>query len=213
MTFTGSRRSLWTSTPRILRLIQKNLLSEEENLEDTQVSASAYTSHDSDSERTLTNDIQEIHFPLLEHWKSHSILRIKMTPCRRHCDEVERRAEKFDDSQWIQWYPWVGGILGGGGGGKLYESFSSRRKSRKSIILFFLRFWKILWKLIMESLCVNTPSIRYEWYYWKTDRSIKSMDVCSFITIRLELKVISWSHKIELLLTKCPRPLARWENN
>ena len=35
------------------RLIQNILLSDEENLEDTEVSTSAHTSHDSDSERTI----------------------------------------------------------------------------------------------------------------------------------------------------------------
>ena len=98
---TKPRWFLWTSTPRILRLILNTLLSEGEHLEDIEVSAPAFLSSDSESEHpTKVTSKKHCIFAHFQNDRNYEVyLRTKMTrnPYSRRTDEEKPRAEKFGD--------------------------------------------------------------------------------------------------------------------
>ena len=76
----------------------------------------------------------------------------------------------------------------------------------------FFGNWRILWRLFLESLHVNAPSIRDTWYCWQDGTQNKRRDICCTVTIRLGWKMAGLFCGLPLLSAKCWRPPGRWEN-
>ena len=69
--------------------------------------------------------------------------------------------------------------------------------------------WQLLWRLVLDSLYVNTPSSRDEWYCWESGTQNKRRDVRSIVAIRLG-NMVGWFCWMLLPSSKCPWPLGRW---
>ena len=94
-----------------------------------------------------------------------------------------------------------------GDGQAFKKVFRAIREAESHLHWQFIGIWKILWRLVTDSLYVNTTQIRNEWDCWESAWSKGTS-----VEIRLGRKVVVWFCGMLLLSSKCPRPLGRWEN-
>ena len=95
---------------------------------------------------------------------------------------------------------------------RLSESFYSRQTSQKSFTL--TTHWNLAKhvKILTESSNLYTPSIRDEWYCWKSSTQNKRRYCSSIATIRIGWKMVVWFCGMLLNATViCPKTL--WDEN
>ena len=93
---------------------------------------------------------------------------------------------------------------------RVYESFSSRHKSRKLFIRQFKGMWKIIWVSSMESPNFNTSSIRDKWHRWES-RSTSNRRYCSsIVTIRIGWKMV-WFYGMRNAIAICEMSKTSWQ--
>ena len=71
-----------------------------------------------------------------------------------------------------------------GDGNELAKVLGAEEETKSHWHWQFHRIWQSLWRSLLESLHVNTPSIRDEWHSWRSGTQNKGSDVSCIVAIR-----------------------------
>ena len=94
---------------------------------------------------------------------------------------------------------------------RVYESFQSRPRSQSYWNGKFIGIWRILWKIIMDSLNVYTLSLRNKRNCRTSKTTSKRGNISCIITVRSGRSVEVRLYGMLLLSAKCPRSPGRRE--
>ena len=92
----------------------------------------------------------------------------------------------------------------------VYESFSSRRKSRSHLHREFFGIWQILWRIVLSSLNIYASPFRHKWYGWENGTQNQRRNFCCAVAIWLGRNVVGGCRGMLLLSAKWSRFYERW---